>query len=173
MQQLKEKFFPTFQAAHGPNCTAVVLVDNSQGHSAYADDALRASEMNLSPGGKNKPLMHNSWYMNGGEHVSQLMVFPADHPTHANLPRGLKSVLEERGLFYKGLIGRCKTCTPDATDCCATRIMSLQPNFLEQKSLVEEVIEAAGMLSTLLLSHICQLNLLIRAYLHLSAKISL
>ena len=51
--------------------------------------------------------------------------------------------------------------------------MSLQPDFLEQKSLVEEVIEAAGTLSTLLSSHISQLNLLIRAYLHLSAKISL
>ncbi|KAH9911953.1 uncharacterized protein BXZ73DRAFT_93304 [Epithele typhae] len=52
VQQLKEKFLPVFRAAHDPDVIAAVLVDHSQGHSIYASDALRVSEMNMRPGGK-------------------------------------------------------------------------------------------------------------------------
>jgi hypothetical protein len=82
----------------------------------------------------------------------QSMVFPLDHPD-AKLrgqPKGLKVVLEERSLWpQKGLKARCmvrkkRACKEGATDCCAERVMSLQPDFLAQKSLVAETIEAAG-----------------------------
>ena len=40
--------------------------------------------------------------------------------------------------------GVVETCDPYATKCCATRVMSLQPDFQEQRSLVQETIENAG-----------------------------
>jgi hypothetical protein len=45
--QLKEKIIPAFEAAHGPGYQALIMVDHSQGHAAYAADALLTSWMNL------------------------------------------------------------------------------------------------------------------------------
>jgi len=50
--QLVEKFIPAFKRAHGPGYQALVMVDNSQGHSTYAADALLTSRMNMQPRGK-------------------------------------------------------------------------------------------------------------------------
>ncbi|KAJ3576952.1 hypothetical protein NP233_g98 [Leucocoprinus birnbaumii] len=52
VKQLREKIIPEFEASHGPGYQALILVDNSQGHCAYAEDALIALRMNLKPGGK-------------------------------------------------------------------------------------------------------------------------
>ncbi|KAJ3831483.1 hypothetical protein F5878DRAFT_654823 [Lentinula raphanica] len=101
-KQLEEKFFPAFAAAHGPGHTAVILVDNSQGHASYASDALRASAMNLKPGGK-QPRMHPGWYIRDGIKVVQSMVFPLDHHTHPNQPKGMKAILQERENMPKAL----------------------------------------------------------------------
>jgi len=43
LKQLKEKIIPAFEQAHGPGYQALFLIDNSQGHSAYAEDALLVS----------------------------------------------------------------------------------------------------------------------------------
>ena len=45
--QLKEKIIPVFKAAHGPGYQALIMVDHSQGHAAYAANALLTSWMNL------------------------------------------------------------------------------------------------------------------------------
>ena len=77
----------------------LLIVDNSQGHSAYASDALLTSRMNLRPGGKQARL-HDGWYIRAdGVRVSQAMVFPSDHPTCPNQPKGMKQILTERGLW--------------------------------------------------------------------------
>ena len=54
------------------------MVDHSQGHSAYSEDALVVSCMNVKPGGK-QAHMHDSWYLQKGQRVIQPMKFPADH----------------------------------------------------------------------------------------------
>ena len=51
-QQLREKIIPAFERAYSPGHQVLIMVDNSQGHSAYAVDALLTSRMNLRPGGK-------------------------------------------------------------------------------------------------------------------------
>ncbi|TBU27119.1 hypothetical protein BD311DRAFT_846130, partial [Dichomitus squalens] len=89
-KQLTEKFFPAFNKAHGDGYIACVLVDNSQGHSVYAPDALRASKMNMNPGGA-QPHMRDGWYLQDGEKVVQQMNFPSDHPEHPNQPKGMKA----------------------------------------------------------------------------------
>jgi hypothetical protein len=116
--------------------------------------------MNFNPAGAQSRL-RDGWFINAsGQRVSQPMIFPANHPKHPNMPKGMKAVLIERGLFRAGLKMECKKpkCEPDATDCCATRILSLQADFQEQKSLVQEVIEDAGHLCIFLPKFHCELN---------------
>ena len=48
-------------------------------------------------------------------------------------------------------------CFANATDCCAKQLLSLQPDFKEQKSSVQEVIEATGHCIFLPKFH-CELN---------------
>jgi hypothetical protein len=127
------------------------MVDNSQGHSAYAQDALVASWMNLRPGGK-QAHMHPGWFTQGSERVTQSMVFPADHPTFPNEPKGIKQVLLERGLWQDSFCMQCKKCDHNSTACCAKQVIKLQPDFKGQRSLVQEVIEEAGHLCIILLN---------------------
>src|SRR5215471_4136865 len=49
-------------------------------------------------------------------------------------------------------------CQADANDCCAKHILDLQPDFQEQKSLVQEVIKVAGHLCIFLPKFHCELN---------------
>jgi hypothetical protein len=49
-------------------------------------------------------------------------------------------------------------CQSGATDCCAKCILDLQPDFIEQKSLIREVIENAGHLCIFLPKFHCELN---------------
>jgi hypothetical protein len=156
--QLKEKIIPAFEVAHGAGYQALFLIDNSQGHSAYGEDALLILQMNIKPGGK-QAHMRNGWYIHDGIRVSQSMVYSHDHPDHPDMPKGVKAILVEHGLWQPQLQGKCdKACKPDANNCCNKCILELQPNFCEQKSLVQETIEAAGHLCLFLLKFHCELN---------------
>lgn len=139
------------------------MVDNSQGHSAYSVDALLTSRMNMRPGGK-QAKMRDGWYVLHGERITQSMCFPANHSEFPGQPKGMRQVLIERGLWRNGLVMQCKKdesgvkCKSYATDCCAKQILDLQPNFKEQTSLVQEVIESAGHLCIFLPKFHCELN---------------
>jgi hypothetical protein len=74
--KLHEKIIPTFEKAHGPGYQVLIMVDNSQGHSAYPDNALLVSKMNLNPGGKQAHLW-DGWFICDGQKITQSMVFPA------------------------------------------------------------------------------------------------
>ena len=135
MLQLCNKIIPAFEKAHGLGYQALIMVDNSQGHSAYAEDALLVSRMNINPGGK-QARMHDGWYFQNGKKVNQPMNFPPNHPKHPNEPKGMKTVLMERGLYNQHLRGKCKNkCGLEAISCCNSCILKLQPDFKEQKSL--------------------------------------
>ena len=144
--QLVEKIIPAFENAHSAGYQALIMVDNFQGHSAYPVDALCVSEMNLRPGGKQCHL-HNGWFICDGQRVTQPMIFPPDHPKFPDAPKGIKQVLEERGLWQAGMHLEC-----------AKHVLGLQPDFTEQKSLVQEVIEAAGHMCIFLPKFHCELN---------------
>jgi hypothetical protein len=64
--KLAEKIIPAFEKAHGPSYQALIMVDNSQGHSAYSVDALLTSRMNMRPGGK-QANMRDGWFVQHGE----------------------------------------------------------------------------------------------------------
>jgi len=63
--KIKEKIIPAFEVAHGAGHQALIVVDNSQGHSAYAEDALLSSRMNVNPGGK-QVQMCDGWFIKDG-----------------------------------------------------------------------------------------------------------
>jgi hypothetical protein len=129
MIQIKEKIIPAFEEAHGPGYQALIVVDNSQSHSAYSTDALVVSHMNINPGGK-QAHMHDGWFIRDGQKISQSMVYPLSHPEYPNEPKGIKAVLTERGLYQTRLHGKCsKKCEPGVTDCCNKCILELQPDF--------------------------------------------
>jgi hypothetical protein len=133
------------------------MVDNSQGHSSYGIDALLTARMNLRPGGKQARL-RDGWFIKNGERVIQPMNFPPGYSEFPDMPKGMRQVLVERGLWKEKLHMKCKDCDVKATACCATRILDLQPDFKEQRSLVQEVIEAAGHLCIFLPKFHCELN---------------
>ena len=69
------------------------------------------------------------------------MIFLSNHSQYPNEPKGMRQVLIERELWRKGLIGDCKLCkgknkdmNPKRVDCCMHWILSLQPDFIAQKS---------------------------------------
>jgi hypothetical protein len=156
--QLKEKIIPAFEAAHGASYQALFLIDNSQGHSAYGEDTLLISHMNIKPGGK-QAHMCNGWYIHNGVRVFQPMVYPGNHPDHPDTPKGIKAVLIECGLWQQQLQGKCKkACKPNANACCNKCILKWQPDFSEQKSLVQETIETAGHVCLFLPKFHCELN---------------
>lgn len=132
------------------------MVDNLQGHSAYAEDALLVSRMNVNPGGK-QACMRDDWYTHNGQKIIQPMIFTPNDPKNPNVAKGIKAILVECGLYQERLRGKCnKKCTSDS--CCNRRILELQADFMEQKSLVQEVIEAAGHLCIVLPKFHCELN---------------
>lgn len=154
--QLKEKIIPAFERAHGPGYQMLLMVDNSQGHSAYAKDALLVSRMNMNLGGK-QTRMRDTWFMCHDTKVTQQMVFPKDHPDFPDMPKGIKHVLVERNLWQDNLRMQCKdNCS--SNQCCAKQILNNQPDFKAQKSLVQEVVESAGHLCIFLPKFHCELN---------------
>ncbi|CAG8816788.1 18539_t:CDS:1, partial [Racocetra persica] len=58
-------------------------------------------------------------------------------------PKGIKRVLEEQNLWIPGLIKKCNTYkktkpNPNNLNCCASRILSAQPDFATQKLHIRE-----------------------------------
>lgn len=70
----------------------VFIFDQSSNHCAFSDDALNAKRMNVKPGGKQPVMRSTTW--NGQR---QVMV------DGNGIPKGLKKVLEERGINTKKL----------------------------------------------------------------------
>ncbi|KAJ7689723.1 hypothetical protein B0H17DRAFT_937013, partial [Mycena rosella] len=92
VNQVVNKIIPAFEARHGAGYQDLIMVDNSplrKGHSAYSENALLATRMNTKPGGK-QARMHSGWYLKDGRKVVQPMIFPPNHLTYPNQPKGLK-----------------------------------------------------------------------------------
>ena len=75
-----------------PGITGIFLFDNAPSHKKSADNNLNASNMNVYPGGKQSALRDDLWEGN-----VQKMVLPG------GTPKGMKMVLQERGVDVKGM----------------------------------------------------------------------
>jgi len=157
IEQIEYKAIPIFEALF-PNCIRVFAFDNSSNHSAFALDALVAKRINIGPGG-NAPKMHDTFWDPNNERQSMNFF--------DGRSKGIKQVLIEQGLWKKNMIGECKLCKdknddPLHVDCCERRIMSLQSDFLAQKSALVETIENADHICIFFPKFHCELNFIER-----------
>ena len=80
----------------------------------------------------------------------QPFYFPPDHPTMPGWFKGMEQIIQERNLWpERGLPVECLgfRCPDGRTDCCCRRLLFNQPDFIFQKSQLQELIESCG--------HIC------------------
>jgi len=140
-----------------PGCQGLWLFDQSSNHSALPVDALRASTMNLSKGGK-QPKMCNGWFMKDGCRVEQEM------QGQDGLPKGAQQVLIERGLWTRNLRLQCKGCPESNRSCCARRVLAHQPDFLEQRNNLAITVEDAGDIADFYPKYHCELNFIERVW---------
>ena len=121
---------------------AVFIFDHSSGHTAKAEDSRNALKMNVNPGGK-QPHMRDGWFW--GDSVTQ-KPFSIDGTCPLNLAqrekitqplgrRGLRTVLEERGLVQPGQKLNAEVLKD---------IMDKQPDFQEEMPEVELNVVDAG-----------------------------
>ena len=95
---LISKLIPAFEEAHGPGYQALFLIDNSQGHSAYSENALLVCQMNVHPGGK-QAHMRDGWFVQDGQKIIQPMIYLRNDSQNPNAAKGIKAVLIEHGLY--------------------------------------------------------------------------
>ena len=83
---------------------------------------------------------------------------------HQGIPKGLKAVLMERGLWPKeGILLDCRDdCPEGSVSCCARKIIASQPDFKAQKSSIEEVIVKSGHLVEFYPKFHCECNFIER-----------
>jgi hypothetical protein len=150
-----------------PDHQFVFVFDNSSNHGAKGATGLCASDMNASPGGQQRRMRDTEWtpasraHPRFGQLIPQRMVFgPQEEPwdivqkrfrpkggSWAGLPKGLKQVLRERGLFEDGM---------DLAE--MVEVLAAQPDFMEEKSGLETVIVKASHRMILLPAYHCELN---------------
>lgn len=75
-----------------PNATGIFMFDNAPSHKKYPSDGLNAADMNVHPGGKQPIMRDTTW---NGTHQSMVL--------SDGQPKGMKLVLQERGINTKGL----------------------------------------------------------------------
>jgi hypothetical protein len=95
----------------------------------------------------------------------QSLYFPDGHP-QAGIFKGMRNLIHER--IAKGAVlpnpdklkAECKgfKCPPGRIDCCCRRILFTQPDFANQKSMLEEHCEARGYEVIFFPKFHCELN---------------
>jgi hypothetical protein len=121
-----------------PFCDGLFIFDNSMNHKKKPDDGLYAEGLPLKDGGRNVPLnIRDGWYFKNEVLVKQKM------HTSDGISKGLLSILQERCLIpntskLRRLCkkGECDVVSP--FNCCAVNMLRNQPDFQEQKLLLEE-----------------------------------
>ncbi len=91
----------------------------------------------------------------------QPFYFPPDHPTMPGWFKGMEQIIQECNLWPEhGLPMECLgfQCPDGHTDCCCCRLLFNQPNFIFQKSQLQELIESCGHICDFYPKYHCKLN---------------
>ena len=92
---------------------------------------------------------------------TQFLYYPDNHQSMPGYFKGMEQILRERNLWPEGgLPAQCPDfkCPPNCVDCCCRRILYLQPDFISQKSQLEEAIEQRGHICDFYPKYHCELN---------------
>jgi hypothetical protein len=154
--QMCDQAIPLFNRAH-PNKQALFIFDQSSTHASLGPDALRAFEMNKSNGGKQRIQKDTTIPMNNPDpHFAGKV---QKMTTEKGEAKGLEQTLKERGFNVEKMRAKCKpTCPFENEQCCMACLLSRQDDFVNQVSMLEELVTAAGHLCLFLPKFHCELN---------------
>jgi hypothetical protein len=144
--------------------TGLFLFNNAPSHQKRAPDALSARKMPKKPHPtwrhhKGGPKMRPTAFGTGN--TFQDLYYPDDHPEMPGWFKGMEQILRERGLYpANGFNAQCEgfKCQSGRTDCCCRRTLFTQPDFVNQKSHLEELITSRGHLCDFYPKYHCELN---------------
>lgn len=144
-----------------PDEKHVFAFDNATIHTARRPNALSAPKMPIKPSQKFFCLVKNSdntetelKMIDGtfADGLKQPLYHPDDHLEYPGWFKGMRTLIQERRA--KGtdlpdptkLKAQCKKfkCEKGRTNCCCRRILYNEPDFVNQKSYLEEICEARG-----------------------------
>ena len=92
---------------------------------------------------------------------TQSLYWPEDHPGMPGWFKGMEQILRERNLWpEQGLRAECEgfKCPPGQVNCCCRRLLFNQPDFVNQKSQLEEYITSRGHICDFYPKYHCELN---------------
>lgn len=141
-----------------PGCVALFIYDQSSAHGSLGPDALRASSMNKTDGGKQR-VQHDTTIPMSNPNP-ELCGQPQKMTLDDGTPKGMETVLTERGYDVTGLKARCSPvyATDSPNRCCMSRFLSKEEDFANQESMLEKLIREAGHLCIFLPKFHCELN---------------
>jgi hypothetical protein len=102
--------------------------------------------------------MRNGQLPNG---ETQAFYYDDDDPTMPGWFKGMEQIIKERGLWPSaGLLAQCQgfKCEPGLTNCCCRRLLFTQPDFICQKSQLEEFVTSRGHICDFYPKYHCELN---------------
>ena len=163
-----EEVLVIFEFLH-PNVKGIFTFDNSTNHGVYPPGALRVSGgCGKGPGGVNAPgnssgkhaakpipKMKDGWFFAGGKKQVQNM-----HQEDGTF-KGMAAILQERGINAAAIRVRCtgkKNGCNAKEFCCCANILSNQPDFLAQRTALEEMCEGRGHICRMLPKFHCEIN---------------
>ena len=127
-----------------PGVTGIFLFDNAPSHRKYPPDGLNPANMNVYPGGKQAVMRDTVW-----DGSTQKMVL------QDGTPKGMKLVLQERGVDVKGL----------NADKMRAKLSEFE-DFSNQKTLLEELVHTKGHNCLYLPKYHCEMNPIERNWCH-------
>ena len=160
-----DKAIDIFEGKTNGFATGLFLFDNAPSHQKRAPDALSARKMPKGPHAtwrhhKNGPKMRTTTF--GNDNTPQDFYHPDDHPTMPGWFKGTEQIIRERGLWptNRGLNAQCEgfKCEVGKTDCCCRRLLFTQPDFIQQKSHLQELITSRGHICDFYPKYHCELN---------------
>ena len=159
-----DKAIDIFEGKTNGFATGLFLFDNAPSHQKRAQDALSARKMPKGPHAtwrhhKGGPRMRTMTFGEG--ETVQDFYYPDDHEMLPGWFKGMEQIIRERGLWPDcGLNAQCEgfKCMVGKTDCCCRRLLFTQPDFVNQKSHLEELITSRGHICDFYPKYHCELN---------------
>ena len=180
LQQV-EHAIDIFEGKTKGNSQGLFLFDNAPSHQKRAGDALSSRKMPKGIFGpnftsirlitchaapraswthsKDAPRMRHGVNPLTGE--NQSFYFSEDHPTMPGWFKGMENIIQERGLWPEtGLLADCpgSKCPPGSNNCCCHTLLFHKPDFVSQKSALQESVERRGHLCDFYPKYHCELN---------------
>ena len=158
-----ERAIDVFDSRSKGRATALFMFDNASTHQKRPKDGLSARYMPKKPTDGWMNPKSNARMRDGSlpDSSRQSFYFEDDHVQYPGFFKGMEIIIRERGLWPEGgLRSSCPgfKCPEGQMNCCCRRLLFTQPDFMAQKSALEELITSRGHLCDFYPKFHCELN---------------